>query len=81
MILASNNKLNLGIIGSTNIASYHVAALRAVGFEVNHCAASLNSKSIAEFSVENSINNVFLIICQQSNLNKVWNILLKVLSL
>lgn len=57
MLKSSSKKL--AIIGCGNIASFHVPALRAAGMDVAHCASSLNSKQIDQFSKNHNIKNVW----------------------
>lgn len=57
--MKKSSKLKVALIGSTDIVANHIVALRSVGFEVQHCAASLNSTSIKQFAAQHSIMSVW----------------------
>ena len=49
----------VAIIGSSDIANYHVDALKKVGLNVAHCASSLNSKTVGTFADQHQIDHVW----------------------
>lgn len=49
----------LALIGSGQIANFHIPALRAAGLEIAHCASSLNSVTINKFAAHHKIDNVW----------------------
>jgi len=54
-----SGKPRLAIIGTGSISDFHVAAAKAVGFSVDHVAASLNSVTVATFAKRHSISNTW----------------------
>lgn len=52
-------KKKIAIIGSGNIASFHVSAIRAAGMEIEHCASSPNSQTIKNFAKKHTINQIW----------------------
>ena len=52
-----SSKPIVAIVGVGKIASFHVLALREAGFDVQHVAASPNSKNITNFAEFHKINN------------------------
>ena len=51
-------KHKIAIIGTGNIANFHVPALRATGFNIVACTGKKNSKTAHEFSAKHNIPSV-----------------------
>ncbi|OUV43103.1 MAG: hypothetical protein CBC71_03380 [Rhodobacteraceae bacterium TMED111] len=49
----------IALIGSGQIANFHVPALKAAGLEIVHCASSPHSKTIAEFAKRHKIKKIW----------------------
>ena len=52
-------KKKLAIIGCGNIANFHVDAFKSINMEINHCASSINSKTINKFAKRHRIKNIW----------------------
>ena len=53
------SKKRLAIIGSGNIAQFHVPAMREAGFDIVSCCSSLKSKRATEFANKFNIPRVY----------------------
>jgi predicted dehydrogenase len=52
-------KYNLAMLGTGDIANFHIEAFRRAGFQVNMCASRENSKNAEHFAKTHSIENCY----------------------
>ena len=69
-------KYRLAMLGTGNIASFHLEAFKKAGFDISHCASKKNSERAKLFAKTNSIeyfyNNPFDLIENHKN----WDMIL-----
>ena len=70
------NNPKLAVIGSGNIARFHVPALREAGFEVNAITASPQSKNVKHFAEEFEIPRIYEMPSQLLESHREWDALL-----
>ena len=69
-------KPRLALLGTGNIANFHVEAFKKAGFEITFGAATLNSKKIKFFAKKHSLKKIFLDPLDLFRNEKEWDFLL-----
>ena len=69
-------KYRLAMLGTGDIANFHIEAFKKAGFEINMCASKMNSKRAEQFANTHSIENYYRDPFELIKDHKNWDIIL-----